>query len=117
MDLDLAKQLLEAERQRLRRLLATTSEAKLDDSAAERAAGDGDVDAAQPLEHEAIDSAIEQSLHERLDAIARAEKRIEDGTYGKSVESGRAIRDDRLAIDPAAELTVAEAARRHRRDR
>jgi DnaK suppressor protein len=116
MDIDRAKQLLEAERQRLRRLLATTSEAKLDDSAAERDAGDGDVDAAQPLEHEAVDIAIERSLHERLAAIVRAEQRIENGTFGKSVESGLPIPDDRLEIDPASELTVAEAARRRHRD-
>jgi DnaK suppressor protein len=116
MDPDRAKHLLETERQRIRRLLATTSEAKSVDSAAERDAGDGDVDAAQPLEHEAIDIAIERSLHERLDAIARAEKRIENGTYGRSVQSGLPIPDDRLEIDPGAELTVAEAAKRRHHD-
>jgi DnaK suppressor protein len=116
MDLDRAKQLLDSERERIRRLVATASEAKLDDSAAERGAGDGDVDAAQPLEHEAIDIAIETSLQERLDAIARAEKRIENGTYGRSIESGLPIPDGRLEIDPAAELTVTEAAKRRHYD-
>jgi DnaK suppressor protein len=116
MNLDRAKQLLEAERERVRRLIATTAEAKLDDSAAERDAGDGDIDAAQPLEHEAVDIAIERSLRDRLDAIARAERRIEEGTYGRSVESGLPIPDDRLEIDPAAELTVAEGAKHRHRD-
>jgi DnaK suppressor protein len=116
MDLDRAKQLLEGERQRIRPLLASISEARLDDSAAERGAGDGDIDAAQPLEHEAVDIAIERSLNERLDAIVRAEKRIENGTYGKSLESGLTIPDDRLEVDPAAELTVAEATKRRHVD-
>jgi DnaK suppressor protein len=116
MDRDRAKHLLEAERRRIRRLLATTSATRQDDNVAERDAGDGDVDAAQPLEHGAIDIAIERSLNERLDAIARAEKRIANGTYGQSVESGLAIPDDRLEIDPAAELTVTEARRQRRHD-
>ncbi|MDF1604093.1 hypothetical protein [Nocardioides sp. YIM 152315] len=116
MELDRAKQLLESERQRIHRLLATAAEDTLGDSAAEREVGDGDIDAAQPLEHEAVDLAIERSLRERLDAIARAEQRIADGTYGKSLESGRVIPDDRLEIDPAAELTVAEAAKRQHHD-
>jgi DnaK suppressor protein len=115
MELDRAKQLLEVERQRIHRLLATTAEDKLDDSAAERDAGDGDIDGAQPLEHEAVDLAIERSLRERLEAIARAEQRIAEGTYGTSIESGRLIPDDRLE-DPAAELTVSEATRRQHRD-
>lgn len=115
MDLQRAKQLITAERERIHDLLASSAEAKLDDSAAERDAGGGDIDAAQPLEHETIDIAIEGSLHQRLAALARAEQRIGNGTYGKSVESGLPIPDDRLEVDPAAELTVDEATKhRHR---
>lgn len=110
-----AMQLIAADRERIRGLLATSTDARLEDSAAERDAGDGDVDAAQPLEHEAIDIAIVDSLHERLSALTRAEQRIADGTYGKSLESGLLIPDERLEVDPAAELTVEEAAaHRHR---
>jgi DnaK suppressor protein len=96
-------QLIAEDRERIHRMLASSAEARLDDSAAERDAGDGDIDAAQPLEHEAIESAIVASLQERLAALDRAELRIADGTYGKSL------------ADPAAELTVEEAGmHRHR---
>ena len=116
MDMERAKQLIEAERTRIRALLGSVAETRLDDSAAERDAGDGDIDAAQPLEHEAIDIAIEDSLQKRLAALTRAEERIGNGTYGKSLESGLPIPDDRLEIDPAAELTVGEAAQHPHRD-
>jgi DnaK suppressor protein len=108
-------QLIAEHRSQLQGVLASAAEARLDDSAAERDSGDGDIDAAQPLEHEAIDSAIVDSLQERLAALARAEQRIADGTFGKSLESGLPIPDERLEVDPAAELTVEEAAmHRHR---
>lgn len=116
MDLERAKQLIAVERGRIHDLLASAAEARLDDSAAERDAGDGDIDAAQPLEHEAIDIAIEGSLRQRLAALTRAEQRIGNGTYGTSVESGLPIPDDRLEVDPAAELTVEESAKHRHRD-
>ena len=47
-------------------------------------------------------------LRERLATIQRAEQRLLDGTYGRSVRSGQPIPDDRLEADPAAELTVDE---------
>jgi RNA polymerase-binding transcription factor len=50
-------------------------------------------------------------LRERLAAVARAEERLRDGTYGRSVESGDAIPDERLEVNPTAERTVAEEAR------
>jgi len=110
MDLERARELIAAERARLEHLVASSAEALLDDNAAARDAGAGDTDGAQPLEHEAVDIAIGNSLKARLSALDRAEKRIADGTYGNSLESGRPIPDDRLEIDPAAELTVGEAA-------
>ena len=51
-------------------------------------------------------------LRHHLDAIDRAEKRLEPGTYGLSVLSGQPIPDARLESDPTAELTVEEAAQR-----
>ncbi len=36
-------------------------------------------------------------------------KRLDDGSYGRSVRSGVPIPDERLEADPAAELTVEEA--------
>jgi DnaK suppressor protein len=57
------------------------------------------------------DDAVVEELRHRLESLDRAERRIEAGTFGLSVRSGRAIPDDRLEADPAAELTVEEAER------
>jgi DnaK suppressor protein len=116
LDLERAKKLIAGERERIQGLLDISAEDKADDSAAERDAGGGDVDAAQPLEHEAVDVAIQSSLLQRLAALTRAERRILDGTYGTSLESGVPIPDARLEVDPAAELTVEEAARHRHHD-
>jgi len=44
-------------------------------------------------------------------AVARAEARVEAGTYGLSVESGEPIPDERLEAIPTAERTAEEQAR------
>jgi len=118
MDAERAKQLLRAERGRISGLLSASATARAEDNDAERDAGDGDADGAQPLEHEALDIAVATSLQERLAAVDRAEERLANGTYGLSVESGLPIPDDRLEADPTAQLTVDEAAKythRHRK--
>jgi DnaK suppressor protein len=56
-----------------------------------------------------MDDAIAEGLRDRMDTIDRALKRLDGGTYGKSVRSGVPIPDERLDADPAAELTVDEA--------
>ena len=66
-------------------------------------------DAGLPLTEEFEDEAVAGNLQDRLGAIARALARIEAGTYGRSVLSGKPIPDERLEADPAAELTVEEA--------
>ena len=43
-------------------------------------------------------------------ALDRAEQRLAAGSFGRSIRSGRPIPDERLEADPAAELTVEEAA-------
>ena len=102
--------LLETERAEVRNLLGQTREAAEEDREAKQEVGDiGDV--AQPLTAEGQDDAIAESLRNRLTAIDRALDRIAQGTYGKSVRSGKPIPDERLEADPAAELTVEEAAR------
>ena len=70
-------------------------------------------DPAQSLTAEGEDDAIAESLRDRLAAIGRAEQRLANGTYGRSVRSGLPIPDARLEADPAAELTVEEAAARN----
>lgn len=108
MDDERARSLLKTERQRVEALLAGVSDDREEDSA-----GAGDTldwsDPAESLTAEATDDAVEESLRDRLQAIDRAEQRLEAGTYGRSVRSGVRIPDDRLEADPAAELTIEEA--------
>lgn len=103
-----AQELLDAERLRVERLLAEMDGERGDDRAAANAPGDM-FDSAEPLTREGTDESIRAELQDRLAALDRAEQRLGDGTYGLSVRSGQAIPDDRLAADPAAELTVDEA--------
>jgi DnaK suppressor protein len=51
-------------------------------------------------------------LRVQLAAVERAEARLENGTYGLSIESGKPIPDGRLEARPTAELTVEEEQRR-----
>jgi DnaK suppressor protein len=103
-----ARELLGAERLRVERLLTDMDAEHGDDRAAANAPGDM-FDSAEPLTKEGTDESIRAELQERLAAIRRAEQRLEDGSYGRSVRSGAPIPDDRLTADPAAELTVEEA--------
>jgi len=109
MNHERARELLAAERQRVEALLRDTrAGAELD---IEAAAETGDIaDSAEPLTGEEVQQSIAEELERRLAAIGRAERRLDDGTYGRSVRSGAPIPDERLAADPAAELTAEEAA-------
>jgi DnaK suppressor protein len=64
---------------------------------------------------ELFDRERDRSMIDRLEAelaaIERAEKRLEGGSYGLSVESGQQIPDARLEAVPHAERTVEEQAR------
>ena len=51
---------------------------------------------------------LASSEQEIIDSINDALKRIEDGTYGYSVKSGKPISKRRLAVVPYAELTINE---------
>jgi DnaK suppressor protein len=109
MDTDRARAQLTAERAEVTTLLNDTEQAGDADRDAEAETGDI-ADAAQPLSAEGMDDAIAESLRDRLSAIDRALQRLDAGTYGLSVRSGKPIPDERLEADPAAELTVEEAA-------
>jgi DnaK suppressor protein len=61
------------------------------------------------------DEGLADSLQEELAAIERAERRLEEGTYGISVESGQPIPDGRLELVPWAERTAEEQDRFERR--
>jgi DnaK suppressor protein len=109
MDENQARALLSARRAEAETLLKATQRQGQADREAEDEPGDVS-DNAQPLTDEGIDDAIQRSLQDRLAAIERAEQRLENGTYGRSVRSGQPIPDARLEVNPEAELTVEEAA-------
>jgi DnaK suppressor protein len=104
-----ARGLLEVDRRETRRRLdELLAEGQADRSAANEA--EDTFDAAQPLTQQGTDDAVIEELQRHLEAIDRAERRLEAGTYGHSVRSGLPIPDERLEDDPTAELTVEEAA-------
>jgi DnaK suppressor protein len=111
MDEQSARELLREERQRVERTLADAEAAQRMDDVDEQVIGD-DADEAQRLTSEATDQAFLDDLRDRLAALDRAERRLEEGTYGRSVLSGEPLPDERLRADPAAELTVEEAEER-----
>ena len=108
MDDERARALLAAERARVEALLGDTVRAGRQDRAEANEPGDMS-DPAERLTAEQGDDAVAAGLTDRLEAIARAERRLAEGTYGRSVRSGVPIPDERLEADPAAELTVDEA--------
>ena len=109
MDEQRARELLAAERRQVEVALGDATDAGQEDRSAASETGDVD-DPAEPLTSEQVDDALAAGLRERLAAIERAEARLAEGTYGRSVRSGRPIPDDGLEADPAAELTAEEAA-------
>jgi DnaK suppressor protein len=113
MELERARSLVDAERAQVEQLLADLNKARTEDHEAERDASY----TAQPLTQQGVDDAVAAGLRDRLAALDRALQRVEDGSYGRSIRSGAPIPDGRLEADPAAELTVQEAAHDQAADR
>jgi DnaK suppressor protein len=109
MDEARAKQLLQAERERIERLLtaADAPDAGPDDEPhLEQHVADQGSDL---YDREREEGQVED-LRVRLAAVERAERRLADGTYGRSIDSGQPIPDARLEAVPWAERTVEEQA-------
>ena len=111
IDLDRARERLREERERienaladLERVIAGEKEDIVDVETAPE--DDGEM-----IEDTAVDSALAAQLRAELEALERAEKRLEEGTYGLSVESGEPIRAERLEAVPWAERTAEEQER------
>ena len=104
MDADRARELLAAERARIERALKRLGPE--DDS--EPADEYDPANLASDLYQEERDAGLADDLREQLDAVRRAEERLAAGTYGRSVESGEPIPDERLEALPTAELTAEE---------
>jgi DnaK suppressor protein len=111
MDNEQARERLLAERAEVLGLIQDTERAAQQDRETEdEQAETGDAaDAAQPLAAEGLDDSVAETLQDRLATLDRALKRLDDGTYGRSVRSGTPIPPERLEADPAAELTIEEA--------
>jgi DnaK suppressor protein len=108
MEYDAARDRLRSERAEIARLLAGTETAVGQGRPAHGEVGDS-ADSAVALANVGVDDAIAAQLRDRVGAIDRALRRLDDGTYGLSVRSGRPIPEERLDADPAAELTIEEA--------
>jgi DnaK suppressor protein len=102
MDHERARERLAEERARAKRELAAIGKAEVVDEPADIA------DKAVELEQAETDEGLRQDLQRILEAIERAEARLEEGTYGVSVVSGDPIPDGRLEAIPWADRTVSE---------
>src|SRR3954452_6979835 len=67
-------------------------------------------DQANELEQASTDAGLTEDLKQALEAIERAEARLEEGTYGVSVISGDPIPDERLEAIPRAHRNLGERA-------
>jgi DnaK suppressor protein len=110
IDSDRAHELLARERARIESSLADLKrvrESELD----EIDTGISLEDDAEALTDEQVDDALAEQLRGELQAVERAEKRLEEGTYGLSIESGEPIPARRLEAVPWAERTADEQER------
>jgi DnaK suppressor protein len=105
MDPERARQLLAAEREQVEQEIAAAERDGPEEGDERKEPGDQDSEA---LYQDEFDAGRIQKLKDRLEAVERAEARLADGTYGLSVRSGEPIPDERLEVNPTAELTVAE---------
>ena len=111
MDADRASELLARERERIEHELASLSPA----SNGELSTYDQHLgDEASELYQDESDQGRRVRLLRELQAVERAEKRLQNGTYGVSVVSGEPIPDERLEAYPLAERTVEEQRRYER---
>jgi DnaK suppressor protein len=108
------KRLLAEQAELMRSLGLAEQDGQQDREAETTEGGQGWDDNAQPLTTEYEDDAIASQMGDRLAQVGRALRRIDEGTWGQSVRSGLPIPAERLEADPAAELTVAEAAGQER---
>ena len=110
MDPQRAKEMLSRERERIEsELRALRGDRGADGELA--GVDQHNADAGTELFDNERDQSVIERLERELEAIARAEQRVEEGTYGVSVESGDPIPDGRLEAIPWAERTADEQAR------
>jgi DnaK suppressor protein len=104
-----ARELLTRERERIEKSLADMQRLRKGDQAEIEQDTDA-VEAGEHIEDGQVDEALGRKLRAELEAVERAEKRLEEGTYGLSVDSGEPIPRKRLEAVPWAERTESEQA-------
>ena len=109
MDAERARELLARERERIERALLNLGR----EDTGEPADEDDPGNLASDLYQDELDEGLADHLREELAAVERAEARLAAGTYGRSIESGEPIPDERLEALPTAERTAAEEAEAH----
>jgi DnaK suppressor protein len=107
-----ARDLVARERARIQSALAGLSGEIRDEGSLQRQQTGESDEAGSALASESTSAALEADLRDQLAAVERAEDRIAQGTYGRSVETGQPIPDERLEAEPLAERTIEEQ-RRH----
>lgn len=105
-----ARELLTRERERIESALAAQERLRRGEVEEIEIAVEPAEDA-EMIEEEQVDEALAETLRHELTAVERAFKRLEEGTYGFSVESGEPIPAGRLEAIPWAERTTEEEAR------
>ncbi len=102
-----ARELLQRERERIERSLSDQQRVRGSENE-QRPDEQNPEDDAEVIESEEVDDALAEQLRAELEAVERAEKRLEEGSYGLSIESGEPIPAERLEAIPWAERTPAE---------
>jgi DnaK suppressor protein len=112
MDPEQAKQLLRSERSRIEQAFAALGRDGSLEGSDRREPGDED---SEDLYQDEFDEGRREELRGELAALERAEARLNAGTYGLSIESGKPIPDGRLEALPTAERTIEEEEQYRRR--
>jgi DnaK suppressor protein len=102
MDPERARERLTEERARIERELERLGSSQASDEPKDTG------DQANELEQTDTENALRDDLRRTLEAIERAEGRVDEGTYGVSVVSGDPIPDERLEAIPWADRKVDE---------
>jgi DnaK suppressor protein len=107
VDPDRARELLDAERARIERALASLRH----QDTGEEFDDQDPANLASELYQDELDEGLADDLRRELEAVERAEARLAAGTYGLSVVSGKPIPDERLEAIPTAERLADEETR------
>ena len=103
-DLKAVRQALERERAEIEELSATAAEARRPVELDQQSVGR--LSRMHALQVQAMAQAVDARRRERLQRIAAALGRVEDGEYGYCAECGEEIPPKRLAIEPTIERCI-----------